>query len=172
MSRRLRPAAVVFIIIFAAAQLVRPTRTNPATDVSRTIQAHVGTESGLVAVLDRACGDCHSNNTVWPWYTRLAPLSWLMVRGVEEGRKAANFSEWGRIFTGCAANAAVGVVSGRLQRQDARALHAAASRNAALGPGRGDDLRGGARGRRECGRNTGIATCQPEIVEALWTTWS
>jgi len=70
MSRRLRQAAVVFIIIFAAAQLVRPTGTNPATDVSRTIQAHVGTESGLVAVLDRACGDCHSNNTVWPWIHR------------------------------------------------------------------------------------------------------
>ena len=94
MSRRLRQAAVVFVIVFAAAQLVRPARSNPATDVSRTIQSHVGTESGLVAVLDRACGDCHSNNTVWPWYTQIAPLSWLMARGVEEGRKAVNFSEW------------------------------------------------------------------------------
>jgi hypothetical protein len=94
MSRRLKQAAVVFIVVFAAAQLVRPERTNPATDVSRTIQAHVGTASGLVAVLDRACGDCHSNGTVWPWYTKIAPASWLMAYGVTQGRKAVNFSEW------------------------------------------------------------------------------
>jgi Haem-binding domain len=94
MSRRLKQAAVVFVIVFAAAQLVRPQRTNPATDASRTIHALVGTSSGLTAVLDRSCRDCHSNETVWPWYTQIAPLSWLMARGVAEGRKAVNFSEW------------------------------------------------------------------------------
>ena len=94
MSRRLKQAAIVFVILFAAAQLVRPERTNPPIDVSRTFQAHVGTASGLVAVLDRACNECHSNETVWPWYTQIAPVSWLMARGVTEGRKAVNFSEW------------------------------------------------------------------------------
>jgi hypothetical protein len=93
-SRRLKQAAIVFVVVFAAAQLVRPERANPATDVSRTIQAHVGTTSELVAVLDRACGDCHSNGTVWPWYSQIAPVSWLMAHGVTEGRKAVNFSEW------------------------------------------------------------------------------
>ena len=94
MRRRLKQAAVVFVVIFAAAQLVRPERTNPATDASHTIQAHVGTANGLVAILDRSCRDCHSNNTVWPWYTHIAPASWLMAYGVREGRKAVNFSEW------------------------------------------------------------------------------
>jgi Haem-binding domain len=93
-SRRLKQAAVVFVAVFAAAQLVPPERANPATDVSRTIQAHAGTASGLVAVLDRACRDCHSNRTVWPWYTRIAPVSWFMAAGVSKGRKAVNFSEW------------------------------------------------------------------------------
>jgi len=93
-SRRLKQAAVVFVVVFAAAQLVRPEPANPATDISRTIQAHVGTASGLVAVLDRACRDCHSNRTVWPWYTQIAPVSWLMASGVSKGRKAVNFSEW------------------------------------------------------------------------------
>jgi hypothetical protein len=78
----------------AAAQLVRPARANQPTDVSRTIEAHVGTPSGLVAVLDRACSDCHSNATVWPWYTEIASMSWLMAQAVTEGRKAVNFSEW------------------------------------------------------------------------------
>jgi Haem-binding domain len=93
MGRRVKQAAVVFVIVFAAAQLVRPERANPATDGSRTIQAHVGT-TGLVAVLDRACRDCHSNATVWPWYTHIAPVSWLMAYGVTKGRQAVNFSEW------------------------------------------------------------------------------
>jgi hypothetical protein len=52
MGRRLKQAAVVFVVMVAAAQLIRPERASPPTDVSRTIQAPVGTASGLVAVLD------------------------------------------------------------------------------------------------------------------------
>ena len=92
MSTRMKRTAVVLVVVFAAAQLVRPNRANPPTDVSRTIQAHG--ESEMVAVLNRACSDCHSNATVWPWYTHIAPASWLMAYGVKEGRKAVNFSEW------------------------------------------------------------------------------
>ncbi|KAB2969044.1 MAG: hypothetical protein F9K18_01940 [Thermoanaerobaculia bacterium] len=94
MSRRMRQAAVVLVVVFAAAQLVRPERRNPATDATRAIQAHAGTSNGLVAVLERACRDCHTNATAWPWYTRAAPLSWLMAYGVTQGRAAVNFSEW------------------------------------------------------------------------------
>jgi hypothetical protein len=94
MSRRTKQAAIVFVAVLAAAQFVRFERANPPTDPSRTIQAQVGAVSGLVAILDRACSDCHSNSTVWPWYTQIAPLSWAMAYGVKEGRKAVNFSEW------------------------------------------------------------------------------
>ena len=94
MNRRLKQVAVAFIVVFAAAQLVRPERANPPIDPSRTIQAHPGIPTGLVAVLDRACGDCHSNGTVWPWYTQIAPVSWLMATGVKKGRNVLNFSEW------------------------------------------------------------------------------
>ena len=94
MSRRMKHAVIVFVAVFAAAQFVRPERTPPPTDVSRTIQAQIGTASGLAAVLDRACSDCHSNRTVWPWYTQIAPVSWAMAYGVKEGRKAVNFSDW------------------------------------------------------------------------------
>jgi len=94
MNRRLKHAAIIFIVVLAAAQLVRPERANAATEASHTIQADVGTASGLVAALDRSCRDCHSNGTVWPWYTQIAPVSWLMAYGVTAGRKAVNFSEW------------------------------------------------------------------------------
>ena len=95
MKKRLKQASVVIVVVFAAAQLARPDRANPPTVTSRTIQAQVGTASGLAAVLDRSCRDCHSNNTVWPSYAQVAPLSWLMARAVAGGRKAVNFSEWG-----------------------------------------------------------------------------
>jgi len=94
MSRRLTKVAVVLLVALAAAQLVRPQRTNPATIPGHSIQAHIGAADGLGSVLQRACNDCHSNETTWPWYTQIAPLSWLMAYGVEEGRKVINFSEW------------------------------------------------------------------------------
>lgn len=43
-----------------------------------------------------ACYDCHSNETVWPWYSNVAPMSWLVQRDVEEGRQVLNFSRWGQ----------------------------------------------------------------------------
>lgn len=48
------------------------------------------------ALFMRACGDCHSNETVWPWYANIAPMSWLIQRDVDEGRATFNISEWGR----------------------------------------------------------------------------
>ncbi len=44
----------------------------------------------------RACFDCHSNETVWPWYSNIAPVSWLVQHDVDEGRQYLNFSDWGR----------------------------------------------------------------------------
>ncbi|HEX2864506.1 MAG TPA: heme-binding domain-containing protein, partial [Deinococcales bacterium] len=42
----------------------------------------------------RACFDCHSNQTVWPWYSNIAPVSWLVQHDVDEGRHWLNFSQW------------------------------------------------------------------------------
>lgn len=74
MRRRLKQGAIVFVIVFAVAQLVRPERTNPPTHPSSTIQAHVGTTSGLVSVLDRSCeivtqtGRCGRGTPTLPLY--------------------------------------------------------------------------------------------------------
>ena len=48
------------------------------------------------ALAVRVCFDCHSNETHWPWYTHVAPVSWLTQRDVDEGRRELNFSEWDR----------------------------------------------------------------------------
>ena len=49
----------------------------------------------VMSVLRRACFDCHSNQTRWPWYARVPPSSWLVLRDVERGRGQVNFSRWG-----------------------------------------------------------------------------
>lgn len=90
---KLRSTPVVFIVVFAAAQLVRPNRVNPPIDAALTIQAHAATE--LSSILNRSCGDCHSNATMWPRSANIAPVSWLMSYGVTKGRRVLNFSEWG-----------------------------------------------------------------------------
>ena len=48
------------------------------------------------ALAERACFDCHSNETKWIWYSNIAPVSWLVQRDVDEGREKLNFSEWGQ----------------------------------------------------------------------------
>ena len=60
-----------------------PVHAEPAWDTSRTRDLTV-----------RACFDCHSNQTVWPWYSNIAPISWLIERDVRKGRRELNFSEW------------------------------------------------------------------------------
>lgn len=48
------------------------------------------------ALFLRTCGDCHSHGTRWPWYSHVAPVSWLVQRDVDEGREKLNVSDWGR----------------------------------------------------------------------------
>lgn len=50
------------------------------------------------ALAVRACFDCHSNETEWPWYSQIAPVSWLVQRDVDVGRRTLNFSEWNRPY--------------------------------------------------------------------------
>ena len=47
-------------------------------------------------LVTRACYDCHSNQTTWPWYSNIAPVSWLIQHDVEEGRSRLNYTEWNR----------------------------------------------------------------------------
>ena len=62
-----------------------PVRKEPSWDAPETR-----------ALALRACFDCHSNETVWPWYSNVAPVSWLIESDVARGRKELNFSEWDR----------------------------------------------------------------------------
>jgi hypothetical protein len=89
--------AIVLTVIFIGIQFVRPARTNPAVNPAQTIEAHTQMTPEVASIFDRSCRDCHSNKTVWPWYTHVAPVSWWMTDHVNQGRKDLNLSEWGQL---------------------------------------------------------------------------
>jgi hypothetical protein len=76
-----------------AIQLLPVDRSNPP------VESEVPAPPEVRAVLRRACYDCHSNETVWPWYARIAPVSWWIAHDVREGRAELNFSTWNRLDT-------------------------------------------------------------------------
>jgi cytochrome c551/c552 len=87
----MKKAALWAIGIFVAIQLVPfghdhsnpPVMQEPKWDSPQTRM-----------LFERACFNCHSNETTWPWYSSVAPVSWLTQRDVNDGRKHLNFSEW------------------------------------------------------------------------------
>lgn len=93
MGRLATRIALVAIALLVLAQLVPygrdhtnpPVIAEPAWDAPRTRE-----------LFFRACRDCHSNETVWPWYASIAPASWLLQWDVDEGRSYLNVSQWGR----------------------------------------------------------------------------
>ena len=77
-------ALLVFLI---AIEIFQPQRTNPAAAASRSLAAHVNVPEDVQSSLMRSCGDCHSNQTRWPWYSHVAPFSWVITDDVNEGRR-------------------------------------------------------------------------------------
>lgn len=80
------------LAVFAALQLFNPPRSNPP--LSSDFMAAASPPAPVAAALRAACYDCHSHETVWPWYSRVAPVSWLIASDVREGREHLNFSDW------------------------------------------------------------------------------
>lgn len=95
MKRAVRWGAAIIVILFAAAQFVPAARENPQSDPSKGIWNQASLTPEVAALLRRSCADCHSNETQWPWYSRVAPVSWLLANHINEGRSHFNLSEWG-----------------------------------------------------------------------------
>lgn len=90
MGTRTRRFLIAVGALVLAMQLVPLDRSNPP------VQGEVPAPSQVLEILRTSCYDCHSNRTVWPWYAYVAPVSYLVVHDVHEGRGELNFTEWGR----------------------------------------------------------------------------
>ena len=81
-------SAAVLAALFLLIQWVPIKRTNPP------IEADLVAPEQVKNILQRACYDCHSHETRWPWYSRVAPISWWLASHVTAGRADLNFSQW------------------------------------------------------------------------------
>ena len=87
-------AGVAGLLAVGVLQFFQPHVTNPPFDPSASFESVVKPAEGVASTVNRACKDCHSHETVWPWYSRVSPVSWLVARDVEKGRKHLNLSQW------------------------------------------------------------------------------
>lgn len=91
MGRIFKIIFVVLFMVFIGLQFIEVERTNPP------VTADLKAPLEIKQIFKVSCYDCHSNETIWPWYSKVAPFSWLIVKDVEKGRLELNFSEWEKL---------------------------------------------------------------------------
>jgi hypothetical protein len=91
---RVKLAVATLAAFLIVIQIFQPQRSNPAVMPGRSLHTIVRMPESVQGSLRRACGDCHSNETAWPWYSHVAPLSWVITDDVNEGRRHMNFDDW------------------------------------------------------------------------------
>ncbi len=91
-GRKIKYVLLAIIIAMVALQFVPVTRDNPP------VSGDFSGDPEVKQVLRQSCYDCHSHETTWPWYSGIAPVSWLVASDVEEGREKLNFSNWSALL--------------------------------------------------------------------------
>lgn len=81
---------LIFLLIFVVIQFIQTEQKNIAVNKELEIKA----PDEVMTIFKNACYDCHSNEVKWPWYSKIAPFSWVISEHVNDGRKWLNFSEW------------------------------------------------------------------------------
>jgi Haem-binding domain len=92
----LRRSGIALVVMVAASLIVA--QTVPVAIVNPPSKGELTAPANVETILNRACADCHSNHSRWPWYAKVAPVSWMVARDVNLGRKEINFSEWGTYY--------------------------------------------------------------------------
>lgn len=95
MKKVLKIVAVVLVASFIGIQFLRPTFSNPPIVGGQPVEESTQVPAEVQMILSRSCNDCHSNKTIYPWYSQISPFSWFLADHIQEGRHELNFSEWG-----------------------------------------------------------------------------
>ncbi|MFT5860503.1 MAG: hypothetical protein ACI865_002616 [Flavobacteriaceae bacterium] len=83
------------ILIFGVIQFIRIDKANPKIEKAKDLISIYEPSVEIENILRTACYDCHSHETVYPWYSNIAPVSWWLKDHIDEGREHLNFSVWG-----------------------------------------------------------------------------
>lgn len=84
----------ILFLIFIVIQFIRPTKNRADNISNNDISKIYAVPADVEAILKSSCYDCHSNNTVYPWYAEVQPVAWWLADHVKEGKKELNFSEF------------------------------------------------------------------------------
>ncbi len=90
MKKVLKIITIVIASAFIILQFFRLDFTNPPVNPAEILQ----TPENVGAILKRSCSDCHSNETVYPWYSKIQPGAWFLKDHIDVGRSELNFSVW------------------------------------------------------------------------------
>ncbi|MFN8255569.1 MAG: heme-binding domain-containing protein [Bacteroidales bacterium] len=85
---------LIFALLLLGIQAIRIDKTNPEVKPEKDFIKVTSTPDEVATILKAACYDCHSNQTVYPWYSNIAPVSWYIKNHVNEARGRVNFSNW------------------------------------------------------------------------------
>lgn len=94
MKKLIKIIAIILFLAFVGIQFMRPNRTNPTIIQTETLEASTEIPADIQKILKRSCKDCHSNETIYPWYSNIVPISWQVVDHIRVGREELNFSKW------------------------------------------------------------------------------
>jgi len=84
---------LILLIAFLAIQFVRPAK-NESTDKSKHVSTLYAVPADVNTILTKACNDCHTNNTIYPWYAEVQPVTWWLDDHIKEGKSHLNFDEY------------------------------------------------------------------------------
>ena len=94
MKRIFKISAICIAAAFIVLQFFRPDFINPEVNPAETFQASTEVPENVQNILKRSCSDCHSNETVYPWYSKIQPSAWFLADHIAEGRREMNLSVW------------------------------------------------------------------------------
>ncbi len=94
MKKASKLAGIGFAIAFVAIQFFQIDKTNLTIVQANTLEATVSVPPDITLILGRSCNDCHTNNTVYPWYASVQPFGWFLKDHIDDGRRHLNFSEF------------------------------------------------------------------------------
>jgi hypothetical protein len=94
MKKIMKWTAILLFVAFVVIQFIRPEYSNPPINQSETLEATTQVPENVSQIFGRSCNDCHTNKTIYPWYSQMAPISWQMADHIKDGRRHLNMSIW------------------------------------------------------------------------------
>ncbi len=97
MSRRLKIGGLALLSILLILQFFQPEQNNSAVDPELDMLAVIAPPEHIAVLIRNACYDCHSNQTIYPWYEKVSPVSWYLHKHILDGKEGLNFSDYGQM---------------------------------------------------------------------------